>query len=192
MQFFSWSNLVLSFGCSLPLRFWINIVKNPQFIFDVQVSDNVDAVLSVIAQTFMDSCTTTEHKLGRVRDKQRKELEASRKAEYWKVLIFFFSYYLSRIHLLISCCMPEISLAINRWLNGKITSDYFTTMNAILESHLVLNLTIFLSQLLCRHQADHLCQRSGDELCFGWALQGMSIINLLPFSHIDWCECIMG
>uniref|UniRef100_A0A673NN33 Plexin-B1-like n=1 Tax=Sinocyclocheilus rhinocerous TaxID=307959 RepID=A0A673NN33_9TELE len=63
---------------SLPLRFWINIVKNPQFIFDVQVSDNVDAVLSVIAQTFMDSCTTTEHKLGRVRDKQRKQQKASR------------------------------------------------------------------------------------------------------------------
>lgn len=52
---------------SLPLRFWINIVKNPQFIFDVQASDHVDAVLSVIAQTFMDSCTIAEHKLGRVR-----------------------------------------------------------------------------------------------------------------------------
>lgn len=51
---------------SLPLRFWINIVKNPQFIFDVQASDHVDAVLSVIAQTFMDSCTIAEHKLGRV------------------------------------------------------------------------------------------------------------------------------
>ncbi|KAI5628464.1 plexin-B1 [Silurus asotus] len=50
---------------SLPLRFWLNIVKNPHFIFDVQASDNVDAVLSVIAQTFMDSCTTAEHKLGR-------------------------------------------------------------------------------------------------------------------------------
>uniref|UniRef100_A0A8C1D667 Plexin-B1 n=1 Tax=Cyprinus carpio carpio TaxID=630221 RepID=A0A8C1D667_CYPCA len=50
---------------SLPLRFWINILKNPQFIFDVQASDNVDAVLSVIAQTFMDSCTIAEHKLGR-------------------------------------------------------------------------------------------------------------------------------
>uniref|UniRef100_A0A8C4P0B1 Plexin-B1 n=1 Tax=Dicentrarchus labrax TaxID=13489 RepID=A0A8C4P0B1_DICLA len=50
---------------SLPLRFWINIVKNPQFIFDVQASDHVDAVLSVIAQTFMDSCTIAEHKLGR-------------------------------------------------------------------------------------------------------------------------------
>uniref|UniRef100_A0A8C1U0Q0 Plexin-B1 n=1 Tax=Cyprinus carpio TaxID=7962 RepID=A0A8C1U0Q0_CYPCA len=50
---------------SLPLRFWINILKNPQFIFDVQASDNVDAVLSVIAQTFMDSCTIADHKLGR-------------------------------------------------------------------------------------------------------------------------------
>ena len=51
------------FPSSLPLRFWINIVKNPQFIFDVQASDHVDAVLSVIAQTFMDSCTVAEHKL---------------------------------------------------------------------------------------------------------------------------------
>lgn len=51
---------------SLPLRFWINILKNPQFIFDVPTSDNVDAVLSVIAQTFMDSCTIADHKLGRV------------------------------------------------------------------------------------------------------------------------------
>ena len=41
-------------------------MKNPQFIFDVQASDHVDAVLSVIAQTFMDSCTVAEHKLGRV------------------------------------------------------------------------------------------------------------------------------
>uniref|UniRef100_A0A665T757 Plexin b1a n=1 Tax=Echeneis naucrates TaxID=173247 RepID=A0A665T757_ECHNA len=52
---------------SLPLRFWINILKNPQFIFDVHTSDHVDAVLSVIAQTFMDSCTIADHKLGRVR-----------------------------------------------------------------------------------------------------------------------------
>ncbi|KAG2455825.1 PLXB1 protein, partial [Polypterus senegalus] len=51
---------------SLPLRFWVNILKNPQFIFDVQVSDNVDAILSVIAQTFIDSCTTSEHKVGRI------------------------------------------------------------------------------------------------------------------------------
>lgn len=51
---------------SLPLRFWINIIKNPQFVFDVQTSDNMDAVLLVIAQTFMDACTLADHKLGRV------------------------------------------------------------------------------------------------------------------------------
>uniref|UniRef100_A0AAY4B4D2 Sema domain-containing protein n=1 Tax=Denticeps clupeoides TaxID=299321 RepID=A0AAY4B4D2_9TELE len=51
---------------SLPLRFWVNILKNPQFVFDIQVTDSVDAVLSVIAQTFIDSCTTSEHKVGRV------------------------------------------------------------------------------------------------------------------------------
>lgn len=32
----------------------------------MQTSDNVDAVLLVIAQTFMDSCTIADHKLGRV------------------------------------------------------------------------------------------------------------------------------
>nr|XP_033815623.1 plexin-B2 isoform X2 [Geotrypetes seraphini]XP_033815624.1 plexin-B2 isoform X2 [Geotrypetes seraphini] len=50
---------------SLPLRFWVNILKNPHFIFDVHVHEVVDASLSVIAQTFMDACTRTEHKLSR-------------------------------------------------------------------------------------------------------------------------------
>lgn len=52
--------------CSLPLRFWVNILKNPHFMFDVHVTEVVDASLSVIAQTFMDACTKTEHKLTRV------------------------------------------------------------------------------------------------------------------------------
>ncbi|XP_041114319.1 plexin-B2-like [Polyodon spathula] len=50
---------------SLPLRFWVNILKNPHFIFDVHVHEMVDASLSVIAQTFMDACTKSEHKLSR-------------------------------------------------------------------------------------------------------------------------------
>ena len=67
LSFFPISNKSLSSSLrSLPLRFWINILKNPHFIFDVHTSDNVDAVLSVIAQTFMDSCTIADHKLGRV------------------------------------------------------------------------------------------------------------------------------
>lgn len=44
----------------------MNILKNPHFIFDVHVSEVVDASLSVIAQTFMDACTKSEHKLSRV------------------------------------------------------------------------------------------------------------------------------
>lgn len=52
---------------SLLLRFWVNALKNPQLLFDVRVSDNVDAILAVIAQTFIDSCTLSEHKVGRVR-----------------------------------------------------------------------------------------------------------------------------
>uniref|UniRef100_A0A8C5HH18 Sema domain-containing protein n=1 Tax=Gouania willdenowi TaxID=441366 RepID=A0A8C5HH18_GOUWI len=50
---------------SLPLRFWVNILKNPHFTFDVHVTEVVDASLSVIAQTFMDACTKSEHKLSR-------------------------------------------------------------------------------------------------------------------------------
>lgn len=60
--------LSFSLLCSLPLRFWVNILKNPHFIFDVHVHEVVDASLSVIAQTFMDACTRTEHKLSRVSD----------------------------------------------------------------------------------------------------------------------------
>ena len=67
----------------LPLRFWVNFIKNPDFIFDVNKTvrhsqlylfkfqihfyyDQVttDSCLSVIAQTFMDSCSVNENILG--------------------------------------------------------------------------------------------------------------------------------
>lgn len=63
------------FSRSLPLRFWVNILKNPHFTFDVHVSEVVDASLSVIAQTFMDACTKSEHKLSRVSGNRREEEE---------------------------------------------------------------------------------------------------------------------
>ncbi|XP_077565510.1 plexin-B2-like isoform X2 [Stigmatopora nigra] len=50
---------------SLPLRFWVNILRNPHFILDVHVTEVVDASLHVIALMFMDACTKTEHKLSR-------------------------------------------------------------------------------------------------------------------------------
>lgn len=48
---------------SLPLRFWVNLIKNPDFIFDINKTMTVDSCLSVIAQTFMDACSMTEHRL---------------------------------------------------------------------------------------------------------------------------------
>ncbi|XP_064633300.1 plexin-A4-like isoform X2 [Lineus longissimus] len=50
---------------SLPLRFWVNVIKNPDFVFDSHKSNIVDSCLSVIAQTFMDSCSMKEHRLGK-------------------------------------------------------------------------------------------------------------------------------
>uniref|UniRef100_A0A8C1R6Z9 Plexin A1 n=1 Tax=Cyprinus carpio TaxID=7962 RepID=A0A8C1R6Z9_CYPCA len=50
---------------TLPLRFWVNVIKNPQFVFDIHKNSITDACLSVVAQTFMDSCSTSEHKLGK-------------------------------------------------------------------------------------------------------------------------------
>lgn len=52
---------------SLPLRFWVNILKNPQFVFDIKKTPHIDGCLSVIAQAFMDAFSLTEQQLGKVR-----------------------------------------------------------------------------------------------------------------------------
>jgi len=41
------------------------MIKNPDFVFDIDKSNIVDSCLSVIAQTFMDSCSMNEQKLGK-------------------------------------------------------------------------------------------------------------------------------
>lgn len=41
------------------------MIKNPQFVFDIHKNSITDACLSVVAQTFMDSCSTSEHRLGK-------------------------------------------------------------------------------------------------------------------------------
>ncbi|XP_028306495.1 plexin-C1-like isoform X2 [Gouania willdenowi] len=50
---------------SLPLRFWVNILKNPQFVFDMEKSPHLDGCLSVIAQAFMDCFSLSETQLGK-------------------------------------------------------------------------------------------------------------------------------
>ncbi|XP_059360621.1 plexin-C1-like [Carassius carassius] len=49
---------------SLPLRFWVNILKNPNFVFsDMEKTPHLDGCLSVIAQAFMDSFSLAEQNL---------------------------------------------------------------------------------------------------------------------------------
>uniref|UniRef100_A0A3Q3QJ36 Plexin cytoplasmic RasGAP domain-containing protein n=1 Tax=Monopterus albus TaxID=43700 RepID=A0A3Q3QJ36_MONAL len=50
---------------SVPLRFWVNILKNPQFVFDMEKTPYLDGCLSVIAQAFMDSFSLSETHLGK-------------------------------------------------------------------------------------------------------------------------------
>ncbi|GFR87280.1 plexin-A4 [Elysia marginata] len=75
---------------SLPLRFWVNIIKNPDFVFDINKPRIVDSCLSVVAQTFMDSCSTSEHRLGKD-SPSNKLLFAKDIAQYRKLVEKFFT-----------------------------------------------------------------------------------------------------
>ncbi|XP_032893020.1 plexin-B1 [Amblyraja radiata] len=110
---------------SLPLRFWINIIKNPQFTFDVQVSDNVDAMLSVIAQTFMDSCTIAEHKLGR--DSPINKLLYARDIPRYKQLV---ERYYADIRQTISASDQEMNSAL-----AELSRNYSSDMNSLVALH---------------------------------------------------------
>ncbi|CDW56793.1 plexin A4 [Trichuris trichiura] len=48
---------------SLPLRFWVNLIKNPHFVFDIPRPTKIEGCLSVVAQTLMDSCSTQDPQL---------------------------------------------------------------------------------------------------------------------------------
>ncbi|CBY24850.1 unnamed protein product [Oikopleura dioica] len=45
---------------SLFLRYWVNLIKNPEFLFDINKSPAVSNSLTVVAQTLIDGCSTTE------------------------------------------------------------------------------------------------------------------------------------
>ncbi|KAK7082039.1 hypothetical protein SK128_025445 [Halocaridina rubra] len=70
---------------SLPLRFWVNFIKNPDFILDVYKNPTVDSCLSVIAQTFMDACSTTEHRLGK--DSPSNKLLFAKDMPHFKAMV---------------------------------------------------------------------------------------------------------
>uniref|UniRef100_A0A8D3EDG4 Plexin-B1 n=1 Tax=Scophthalmus maximus TaxID=52904 RepID=A0A8D3EDG4_SCOMX len=113
---------------SLPLRFWINVVKNPQFIFDVQASDHVDAVLSVISQTFMDSCTIAEHKLGR--DSPINKLLYARDIPRYKQMV---ERYYADIRQTISASDQEMNSALAEL--SRVRANYSGELNYLVALH---------------------------------------------------------
>ncbi|XP_043934564.1 plexin-D1 isoform X2 [Protopterus annectens] len=74
---------------SLLLRFWVNILKNPQFVFDIDKSDHMDACLSVIAQAFIDACSLSDLQLGKD-SPTNKLLYAKEIPEYKKAVQTFY------------------------------------------------------------------------------------------------------
>ncbi|XP_077399598.1 plexin-B1-like isoform X2 [Vanacampus margaritifer] len=110
---------------SLPLRFWINILKNPQFIFNVQTSEHVDAVLFVIAQTFMDSCTIADHKLGR--DSPINKLLYARDIPRYKQMV---ERYYADIRQTISASDQEMNSAL-----AELSRNYAGEVNFLVALH---------------------------------------------------------
>ncbi|CAF89982.1 unnamed protein product, partial [Tetraodon nigroviridis] len=127
---------------SLPLRFWVNILKNPQFVLDVQVSDSMDAVLSVIAQTFIDSCTTSEHKVGRSRDLKVKLLSNQdspvNKLLYAREIPRYKQLVESDIHSAASGCYQEMNSTLTE-LSGQSFASEMNNLVALHELYKYIN-----------------------------------------------------
>ncbi|KAK6619958.1 hypothetical protein RUM44_006358 [Polyplax serrata] len=94
---------------SLPLRFWVNFIKNPDFIFDINKTTTVDSCLSVIAQTFMDACSTSEHRLGK--DSPSNKLLFAKDIPQYRDMV---SHFYCDIHMLPQITDQEMSTAMQQ------------------------------------------------------------------------------
>lgn len=78
----------------------MNFIKNPDFIFDIDKTPTVDSCLSVIAQTFMDSCSTSDHRLGKD-SPSNKLLFAKDIPQYRETVLRYLSFFiLLYVHLI--------------------------------------------------------------------------------------------
>ncbi|XP_063147479.1 plexin-B1 [Candoia aspera] len=135
---------------SLPLRFWINVIKNPQFVFDVQTSDNVDAVLLVIAQTFMDSCTIADHKLGR--DSPINKLLYARDIPRYKQMV---ERYYADIRQTISASDQEMNSAL-----AELSRNYSGELNSLVALHeLYKYINKYYDQIITALEEDPIAQK---------------------------------
>ncbi|KAH8403954.1 hypothetical protein KR215_006911, partial [Drosophila sulfurigaster] len=135
---------------SLPLRFWVNFIKNPDFIFDVNKTYSVDSCLSVIAQTFMDSCSTTEHRLGK--DSPSNKLLFAKDIPNYRVMVKEFYRDVARLPQIsdqeMSTAMQQLSIQQN---------EEFDTISALKE--LYIYITKYREQIMDALDADPNCKK---------------------------------
>ncbi|XP_071784059.1 plexin-B-like [Asterias amurensis] len=74
----------------LPLRFWSNAIKHPDYIFDILPSRSVGASMDVIGQLFHDVHDTKTHKLGQ-ESSVNKLLYGREKQKYQHVVEDFYN-----------------------------------------------------------------------------------------------------
>ncbi|XP_064473763.1 plexin-B-like [Ornithodoros turicata] len=135
---------------SLPLRFWVNLVKNPDFIFDIEKTPILDSCLSVIAQTFMDACSTTEHRLGK--DSPSNKLLFARDIPSYREMVCKFYQDVANLRAVTDQEMATAMRALSLAHSGEVD-----TLNALKE--LYIYVTKYNDQIFEALEDDEDCQQ---------------------------------
>ncbi|XP_055999844.1 plexin-B-like isoform X4 [Ostrea edulis] len=119
--------VVYNWKCnSVLLRFWVNIIKNPEFVYDINKTNIVDSCLSVVAQAFMDSCSTSDQNLGK--DSPSNKLLFAKDIPQYKCLV---EKYFQDIKTMPAVSDQDISAYLNEV--SRMATDRFTKENALHE-----------------------------------------------------------
>lgn len=119
--------VVYNWKCnSVPLRFWVNIIKNPEFVYDINKTNIVDSCLSVVAQAFMDSCSTSDQNLGK--DSPSNKLLFAKDIPQYKCLV---EKYFQDIRAMPAVSDQDLSAYLNEV--SRMATDRFTKENALHE-----------------------------------------------------------
>lgn len=135
---------------SLPLRFWVNFIKNPDFIFDINKTATLDSCLSVIAQTFMDSCSTAEHRLGK--DSPSNKLLFAKDIPRYRDMVAQFYNDIAQLP-----CITDQEMGSSMQLLSAQQCEEFDTVAALKELHIYVS--NYKEQLLDALQNDRHCER---------------------------------
>ncbi|XP_039297179.1 plexin-B-like isoform X1 [Nilaparvata lugens] len=132
---------------SLPLRFWVNFIKNPDFIFDINKTTEVDSCLSVIAQTFMDACSTSDHRLGK--DSPSNKLLFAKDIPHYRQMV---SRFYCDVAMLPQITDQELSSAMH-----QLSTDHFHSVSALKELYIYVNK--YSQQIVESLESDPICQK---------------------------------